>query len=349
MIKPVLIANKRIGPGEKIFIIAEAGVNHNGSLHLAKELVDAAKEAGADAVKFQAFKTEEITTRTAPKARYQKRSAPGSSQFEMLKKLELTERDFGEIYRYCTKKKIIFLATPFDEKSAYFLNDLGICAFKIGSGDMNNMPLLRMIAGYRKPIILSTGMADLGEVSLALKALYLSGNKNVILLHCTSNYPTLPACVNLKAIITMEKEFNVPVGYSDHTNGIEVAIAAAAMGACLIEKHMTLNRKLSGPDHNASLEQEEFKDMVLSIRNVSAAMGDGVKRPQVYEDDIKKIARKSIVAARNIFAGEIISEDMLAMKRPGTGIEPKYLNEFIGKTARMPIAVDSMIKRSWVK
>jgi len=329
----------------KTFIIAEAGVNHNGSLKTAKKLVDAAKAAGADAIKFQTFKAEALATRSAPKAKYQKISAKKESQLEMLKKLELSEAEFKELFKYCKQKGIIFLSTPFDEESAEFLNQLGVSKFKIGSGDVTNVPLLKRIAGYKKPIILSTGMSTLKEVREAVRVIYSAGNKKVSLLHCTSNYPARYGDVNLKAMETLREIFKVPVGYSDHTLGIEMAVAAVAMGARVIEKHFTLNNNFKGPDHKVSLEPKEFKQMVQAIRKTETAMGDGIKRPRGSELEVAKVARKSIVAACNIPEGVIITKAMLTVKRPGTGLKPRFLNKVIGRKAKFDIPKDELL--SW--
>jgi len=343
MTKAIKIGNKYIGEGQSVFIIAEAGVNHNGSLKLAKKMIDAAKSSGADAVKFQTFKTENLVTVNAPKAMYQKRTDSFKSQFKMLKSLELSESDFVELFDYCKKKKIIFLSTPFDSESANFLYRLNMPAFKVASGELTNMPLLLQIAAYHKPIILSSGMANLKEIKEAVRAIYSTGNKNLILLHCTSNYPAAFKDVNLKAIETLRKEFNAPVGYSDHTEGMHVAISVIAMGACVIEKHFTLNRNFHGPDHKSSLEPEKLSEMIKDIRDIEKAMGNGVKAPAKSEEEIKKVARKSIVADRDIRKGIRLTEDMVALKRPGTGIEPKYLNKIIGKQLKFDIEKDRIL------
>ena len=339
----IKIGGKLIGAGNPCFIIAEAGVNHNGKLSLAKKLVDKAKEAGVDAVKFQTFKAENIVTKEAKQAKYQtKNIGKKESQFAMLKRLELSYADFRNLKKYCARKKIIFLSTPHSSKE-----DVDIVAelcpvIKIASGDLTNLPFLKYIAKKDLPIILSTGMANLREVKEAVKTI-LSINKKIILLHCTTNYPTPVNEVNLRAMFTMGEEFNLPVGYSDHTQGMEVSLAAAAMGACVIEKHFTLNKKLPGPDHKASLGPEELKAMVRGIRNIQAALGDGTKKPTPSEMETAKVARKSIVAAKNIKKGTEIREDMLAIKRPGTGIAPKYFSKILGKKAKKDIKKDSLI------
>ncbi len=329
--KQIKIGDRLIGCNSPVFIIAEAGVNHNGNLRLAKKMVDNAKDIGVDAIKFQTFKTDELATHDAPKEKYQKKTTFGKFQHEMLKRLELSGGEFKELFNYCQKKKIMFLSTPFDFQSAEFLYELGVPAFKISSGDLTNIPLLLKIAKYGKPIILSTGMATLSEVKDAVKAIYSAGNKKLVLLHCTSNYPTEYKNVNLRAMETLLKTFNLPVGYSDHTEGIEVPIAAVALGGCVIEKHFTLDKNLPGPDHKASLEPEEFKKMVKSIRNTERAMGSGKKKPMCSEAEMKRVSRKSIVAACDIPKGMRITYEMLAIKRPGTGIEPKYIGKIISR------------------
>ena len=321
---------KPIGDGQPVFIIAEAGVNHNGSLKLAKQLVDAAKAAGADAVKFQTFQAEKLADQSAPLAGYQKRGINAASQFEMLKQLELPPAAFKELFSYCRKKGILFLSTPFDQPSALLLNKLPVAAFKISSGDLNNLPLLRMITAFGRPIILSTGMATMAEVMTAVKAI---SRKDLILLHCTSNYPTAYQNVNLLAMETIRSATGLLVGYSDHTLGIEVPLAAAALGASVIEKHFTLDRKMKGPDHLASLEPKELTEMVAGIRKIEKAMGRPEKAPIRSELPIRLVARKSLFAVRDIAKGEKITEAMLAIKRPGTGIEPKHLDAIVGRRA----------------
>ena len=343
----IKINNRKIGKNQPVLIIAEAGVNHNGSLRLAKKMVATAKKTGADAIKFQTFKAEDLVLRHAPKAEYQKKTVPGKSQFEMLKELELSETEFEELFNYCKKQKIIFLSTPFDFKSAEFLYKLGVSAFKIGSGDLTNLPLLTQVARYRKPVILSTGMATLEEVKEAVRTIYLSGNKKLILLHCTSNYPAKYRDVNLRAMDTLKQRFNIIVGYSDHTQGIEVTIAAVAKEACVIERHFTLDKTLPGPDHKASLEPDEFREMVSSIRNIEKALGRSTKKPTKTELRIKKVIRKSIVATKDIPKRMKITKKMLAIKRPGTGIKPKYLDQLIGRQARRNIKKDTII--TWGK
>lgn len=334
---------KLVGDGEPCFIIAEAGVNHNGKIDLAKKLIDAAKNADADAVKFQTFKTEKILIKEAPKAEYQKETTGEGTQYEMIKKLELSEKDFEKIAEYAKQKGIIFLSTPFDEESADLLEKLDVPAFKIGSGDLTNLPLLEYIAKKNKTMIVSTGMSTLDEVREAVETVRNTGNNQIILLHCTSNYPANIEDCNLLAMHTLEKEFNVPVGYSDHALGITVPVAAAAMGASVIEKHFTLDKNLPGPDHRASLEPDELKEMVKKIRNVEKALGTGEKKPAESEMEVQKLARKSIVARVNIHKGSIITRGMLAIKRPGTGLAPKYMKEVIGKKTKTDIKKDGLI------
>lgn len=328
----------------KVFIIAEAGVNHNGSVETAKQLVDVAVRAGVDAVKFQTFKTESVVSRYAPKAGYQKRTTnKDETQLEMLKGLELSSDDFKQLADYARKKNIIFLSSPFDKKSADLLDEIGVPAFKVASAEITNLPLLKYIAGKGKPVILSTGMSSLGEVEEAVKVIKNEGVKDIVLLHCVTSYPAKVEDVNLKAIQTMKSAFELPVGFSDHTMGITIPIAAVARGVCMIEKHFTLDKNLPGPDHKASLEPSELKEMVKTIRDVEKALGDGRKKPTKDEEKIKKVTRKGIVAKVDIPKGTIITEGMLDIKRPGTGIEPKYLNLVIGKKTKENIKKDEVI------
>lgn len=340
----VKIGNRLIGDAEPCFIIAEAGVNHNGDINLAKKLIDAAKAAGADAVKFQTFKAENVVVKDAQKAEYQKETTGvGESQYGMLKKLELTEEDFRELADHAKEKEILFLSSPFDKESVDLLYELDVPAFKIGSGEITNFPLLKHIAKKGKTIILSTGMATLGEVEEALNVIRSEGVEKVILLHCVSNYPARIEDVNLRAMETLKQAFKLPVGFSDHTLGITASIAAVALGACVIEKHFTLDRNLIGPDHKASLEPDELKEMVKTIRDVEKALGDWIKRPTINEEEIKKIARRSIIAKMDISEGTVITEDMLDIKRPGTGIEPKYFDFVIGMRAKKDIKKSDIV------
>jgi len=342
--KEIKIGNKVIGDKNPCFIIAEAGVNHNGKLSLAKKLIDIAKEAGVDAIKFQTFKTEGVMVENVPMAEYQKKNiGKKETQFQMIKKLELSYDDFISLKKYCDKKRIIFLSTPHSEDAINFLEKL-VLAYKIGSGDLTNLPFLEKIAGKKKPIILSTGMATLSEVKEAVGTIKKAGNNKIILLHCTTNYPCPLEEVNLKAMLTLKKEFNLPVGYSDHTLGVMVPIMAVALGAVVLEKHFTLNKKLPGPDHKASLNPQELKEMVKKIRETEKALGNGRKKPTKSEEKNKKVARKSIIAKVDIPKNTKITKDMLIIKRPGIGIEPKYLDRIIGKIAQKDLKKDTLIK-----
>src|SRR5208283_4405942 len=331
----------------KTFIIAEAGVNHNGSLGIAKKMIDAASGAGADAVKFQTFKAEDVISKYAPKADYQKKSADkNETQLEMVRKLELDGKTHEVLLEHCEGRKIIFLSTPFDLASINLLSRLNLKIFKIPSGEITNFPYLRKIGSLKKKIILSTGMADLGEIEDALNVLIQAGTgrEHITVLHCNTAYPTPKGDVNLRAMLSIREAFKVNVGYSDHTLGIEVPIAAAALGAGVIEKHFTLDKKMEGPDHKASLEPDELKAMVKAIRNIEKALGDGVKRPSFSELKNKAIARKSIMASRNIKIGEILSERNITAKRPGTGISPMLWDKVIGKAAKRNFVVDDLIE-----
>jgi len=341
--KTVIIDSRPVGAAHSCFIIAEAGVNHNGKFSLAKKLIDAAKKAGADAVKFQVFRAERLVTKTAEKPAYQKRSTGAGSQHDMLKKLELTRDDFKKLSGYAEKKEIIFLASAFDTESVDFLDDLKVPAFKVPSGEITNFSLLRHVAKKEKPIIMSTGMSNLGEVEEALKTIMEEGAKEVVLLHCVSNYPAKVEETNLRAMETLRRTFGLPVGLSDHTTSTTVPIAAVALGAAVIEKHFTLDRKMPGPDHKASLEPGEFREMVEHIREVEKALGDGVKRPTEGEEAMKKAVRRSIVAKVDIPKGTVIAEDMLDLKRSGIGLEPMHLKKVVGKRAKRDIKVEEPI------
>lgn len=340
----VNIDGKIIGKGHPAYIVAELGVNHNGNMALVKELIDKASEAGVDAIKFQKFKTEALVTKNAPKARYQEVTTDAEeSQFDMLKRLELSENSLQELYNYAKFKGIEAFATPFDDESVDFLYDLGIKAYKVGSGDITNVPMLKKIAKKGLPVILSAGMSTLGEIEDALDAIRSEGNEQIVLMHCTSNYPTNEEDVNLRAMNTMMTAFQLPTGYSDHTMGTAVSIAAVARGAVIIEKHFTLDRSLPGPDHSASLEPKELKELVDGIRAVERALGSPIKRPNPSELEVKHVAQKSVVAAKEIKKGTIITEDMLTVKRPGGGIKPKHLELVVGREAKVDINEDSII------
>ena len=331
----------------KVFIIAEAGVNHNGSIELAKKLIDIAVEAKVDAVKFQTFKASNLVSKNAQKADYQKNNMNDAddSQFNMLKKLALDIDTHKELIAYCNSKNIMFLSTPFDHDSIELLNDLGLEIFKIPSGEITNLPYLRHIGKLNKKVILSTGMADIGEIEDALDVLISAGTnkENITVLHANTMYPTPMEDVNLKAMVTIGNTFDIAFGYSDHTLGIEVPTAAVAMGAICIEKHFTLDCTMEGPDHKASLEPYELNAMVKAIRNIELALGSSVKKPSKSESPNIQISRKSIVAKSNIKKGETFTENNLTIKRPGNGINPMRWDEIIGKISIRSYSKDDLI------
>lgn len=332
-------------------IIAEAGVNHNGDIELAKKLIDVAVEAHADAVKFQTFKAEKTIAAETPRATYQMQNMPeeNENQLEMVKKLELKFEDFKILKEYCDNKGIMFLSTPFDFESVDIL-ELLVPLYKIASGEIINIPLLKHIAFKGKPIILSTGMATLGEIEEAIEAIdEINPSISKILLHCTTNYPTPFEEVNLRAMLTLKEAFKLPVGYSDHTLGIEVPVAAVALGAKVIEKHFTLDRSLQGPDHKASLEPDELKAMVIAIRNVEKALGDGIKRPNRSELEIMKVARKCLVAGRDIEKGEILKKEDIEIKRAEEGIQPKFKDIIVDMKINKSIKRDESFSWSHFK
>lgn len=344
MVKEITIAGRPIGPRHPCFVIAEAGVNHNGDLALAFRLIDAAVNAGADAVKFQTFKADALVTRSAPKAAYQRESTDAAeSQFEMLRRLELTPAAHRELFAHCREKRILFMSTPFDEESADLLGELSVAVFKIPSGELTNTPFLTHVAKKQRPMIVSTGMSRLGEVETAVETIRATGNEDLVLLHCVSNYPADAADVNLRAMLTLAAAFGVPVGYSDHTLGIEVALAAVALGAVVIEKHVTLDRSMPGPDHKASSEPDELAALVRGIRKVEVALGDGIKRPAIAEADTAAVARKSLVASRALKAGERLGERDVAVKRPGTGLPPSQRPLLIGRALTKDIAAGELL------
>ncbi len=329
-----------------VFIIAEAGVNHNGSVDLAKKLIDVASDAGADAVKFQTFKAENLVTKDAQKAEYQKRNSnKKESQFDMIKKLELDIETHKNLISYCQSKNIIFLSSPFDIESIYTLNDLGLEIFKIPSGEITNLPYLRQIGKLNKKVILSTGMSDIKDIKNALDVITCEGTtkENITVLHANTMYPTPMSDVNLKAMTTIGNTFDIAFGYSDHTMGIEVDIAAVAMGANCIEKHFTLDRSMNGPDHKASLEPDELKSMVKAIRNIEKALGSNIKKPSKSEKSNIKSARKSIVAKTKIKQGDVLTEKNLTIKRPGNGISPMRWDEIVGTKATKNYLEDDLI------
>jgi N,N'-diacetyllegionaminate synthase len=330
-----------------VFIIAEAGINHNGSIRIAKRLIDIAAKAGADAVKFQTFNTENLVTKSAKKAKYQKKNDNRKeSQFDMLKKLELSPLMHKILLSYCKKKNILFLSSPFDLQSIDFLNNLGLKIFKIPSGEITNLPYLEKLGKLNKKIILSTGMSNINEIKDALNILIKKGtNKNnITVLHANTEYPTPMRDVNLRSMVSIGKTFNVNFGYSDHTLGSEVSIAAVALGAKCIEKHFTLNCKMKGPDHRASLEPKELTKMIFAIRNIEIAMGSRIKKPSKSETANIKIVRKSLVASKNIKKGEIFTEQNLTAKRPGDGLSPFKIIKFLGKKSLKNYKKDQQIK-----
>lgn len=333
-------------PERGIFIIAEAGVNHNGSLETAKRLVDAAVQAGADCVKFQTYITEEDTSVFAAQADYQKQNTGdgGQSQYEMLKKLELGYEEFRELKRYCGEKGILFLSSPFELRSVAFLEEIGIPFWKIASSEVTNYPFLKKIAQTGKPIVMSTGMCTLQEIRQAVNVLESCGEREIVLLQCNTEYPTPMQDVNLRAMQGLQKEFGYPAGYSDHTQGIEIPIAAAALGAVIIEKHFTLDKQMEGPDHIASLDPKELEAMVRAIRNVETALGSPAKEISESERKNRTAARKSVVAARDIRRGEILTEENIAAKRPGGGISPMRWEELLGQRAVRDFIRDEMIE-----
>jgi N-acetylneuraminate synthase len=340
----VQIANKLVGPQQLVFVIAEAGVNHNGDLKAARDLIDVAVSAGVDAVKFQTFRADLLATPDAPKAEYQlQTTGTAESQLEMLRGLELSTDAHRELQAYCRERGIIFLSTPFDEEAVDLLDELGVPAFKISSGDLTNSPLLEYVAGKGKPVILSTGMAEISELIEAVSILNSAGCENPILLHCVSNYPAEPAEANLRAMQTMRAAFNLPVGFSDHTEGIDVSLAAVALGACVIEKHFTLDRTLPGPDHRASLEPAELRQLVQSIRRIESALGTGRKAPAASEVEIAKVARRSLFAGTDIAAGATLKREMVILRRPGTGISPAQLNTLLGRRTVRKIASGTLL------
>lgn len=348
--KIIKIGDKVIGKGKPCFIIAEAGVNHNGDLKIAKKLVDVAARAGADAVKFQTFKAEKLVTTYAKQAKYQTSNIGyEESQFEMLKRLELKEKFHLLLKKYVEDKGLIFMSTPFDEEAIDFLDNMGIEIFKAGSGELNNFPYLVKMAKKNKPMIISTGMATLKEVDEAVNFIKREENDKLVVLHCTSNYPCPYEEVNLRAMKTMEEKLGCLIGYSDHTMGITVAIMAIALGAVVIEKHFTLNRNLPGPDHKSSLEPDELKEMIRQIRIAEKALGNYNKKPTESEKKIMKLVRKSLVAKKNIEKGSIIDDEMIVIKRPGTGLSPNNLHKIKKKKAKRNISKDEIFQLDMVE
>lgn len=344
MVRKVELGDRWIGEGEPTFVIAEAGVNHNGNILVAKKLVDAAAEAGADAIKFQTFVAEKLVSKRAPKPTYQIRTTGnGTTQYEMLRRLQLTARDFKQLKEYCDEVGIMFLSTPYDTESADFLEELGVEAFKVASCDITNIPLLEHLARKKKPIILSTGASTLGDIENALATLYGLSNEKIILLHCVTSYPAKFEHANLRVLKTLRRAFQLPVGYSDHTQGYFVPIAAVALGAVAIEKHFTLDRSMEGPDQPTSLEPGELRLMIEGIRIIEKALGNYVKQLCKEELEARAKLRRSIVAAVDIPKGSTLTEDMLDIKRPGTGIPPVNLKWIIGAKVKRDIAKDELL------
>jgi N,N'-diacetyllegionaminate synthase len=340
------IAERPIGAG-RCFVIAEAGVNHDGDLDKALALVDAAAASASDAVKFQTFSAARIVTSDAPKARYQERD-PGATQQDMLRRLELDESAHRRLAAHAAARGIVFMSSPFDELSADLLEGLSVAAFKIPSGELTNIPLLQHIAAKRRPMIVSTGMATLDEVRVAVDAIAAAGGEDIALLHCVSAYPAEPGDANLRAIATLARTFDAPVGWSDHMLGTEVALAAASLGAAVIEKHLTLDRTLPGPDHAASLEPGEFAMLVRGIRTIEAALGTGEKRPVAAEAEIAAVARKSIVAARRLVKGQVVAEADLALRRPGSGLPPAMRDRIVGRRVIREVEEGTLLREDWL-
>ncbi|MBF0343337.1 MAG: N-acetylneuraminate synthase [Nitrospirae bacterium] len=334
---------------DHVMVIAEIGCNHNGSMELAKELIEIVADSGADVAKFQTFNPDEMITINAPKAVYQvKATGMKESQYDRLKRMMFSRQQFGELKVLCEKRNIMFSSSPFDFQSADMLNEMDIPFFKIPSGEITTLPLLSYIGSFRKPIIMSTGMANLGEIEEALDAIGSSNRKNIALMHCTSDYPAKWEEVNLLAIKTLWEAFKLPVGFSDHSEGIELSLVAVGLGARIIERHITLDRNMEGGDHKASLEPDDFKDLVAKIRRLELALGDGIKRCMPSEINVREVARKSIVARKNIKKGDLITKDAIAIKRPGTGIAPKYLEFILGGYANEDISLDELMRWSQI-
>jgi N,N'-diacetyllegionaminate synthase len=339
----VPVGERFVGLGEPCFVIAEAGVNHNGDPELAAKLVDAAAEAGADAVKFQTWITEDLVASDAPTAEYQRRVGPQAMQDELLKGLELSYDDFRDLQQHALRRGITFLSTPDEERSVDFLDEIDVPCFKIGSPEIRNLPYLRYVARKGRPLLLSTGMSDLADVGRAVHAIEETGNRDIVLLHCVSAYPADPADANLRAMATLADAFGHPVGFSDHTIGTEVPAAAVALGACVLEKHLTLDRSLPGPDHASSLDPAEFEQLVRVIRTVEQALGTGEKQPAASEADARGALEKSILARRPIHAGETIAEDALVFRRAAGGLPVGELDRVIGRRTTRSLAENEAV------
>jgi len=346
--KKIKIGNRLIGEGEPCFIIAEAGSNHNGKLEQAKQLIDIAADAKADAVKFQTFLADKIVAKTKDRASYlDKLVNKNETIHDIFKKLELPRKWLKELFAYAESKELIFLSTPFDEEAVDLLDEIGVKAFKVASFEIVHLPLLRHIAKKGKPIILSTGMANLSDIEEALETIYQEGNEQVIVLHCGINYPLSFEDVNLRGMLTIKQAFQISVGYSDHTMGITVPISAVTLGASVVEKHFTINRKLPGPDHPFALEPDELKSMVKEIRNTEKALGSPTKRRTKSEEEMYKLGRRSIFAIRDIAKGKTIEREDLAILRPGIGLHPRYLEKIMGRRTRVDIKKNEAI--TWDK
>lgn len=347
----IKVGKHKIGLNQPVFVIAEAGVNHNGRIDLALKLIDAAVWAGADAIKFQTFRAEQVVTVGGKMAEYQRRNlGTNKSQLAMLKELELKEKHYPELIKRAQKKNIILFSTPHGGSvSVDFLQSLGMPAFKFGSGDLTNLPLLQYTAKFKKPMIISTGMATLAEVKEAVSVIKKAGNNKIIVLHCTTNYPCPLDEVNLRSMQTIMKEIRTLVGYSDHTSDAQASLMAVTLGACVIEKHFTLGRSLPGPDQKASMEPTEFKQMVEQLKNINSILGSSVKKPAKNELQYLPMVRKSVVAARDILKGEQFTKENLTIKRPGTGLPPRYYFKIIGATAAEDIKIDTLIKKNHFK
>lgn len=340
----VEIAGRPVGPGHPCFVVAEGGVNHNGDVELGRQLVEAAARAGADAVKFQTFVADRLATPAAPKAGYQvETTGAAESQQAMLRRLELSSAAHHELSARCAREGILFLSSSFDEESADFLEELGVAAFKVASGELTNLPLLAHIARKRRPMILSTGMASMDEVATAVRIVHNAGGSDLVLLHCVSAYPANPQHANLRAMRTMADAFDVPVGYSDHTLGADVALAAVALGACVLEKHFTLDRRLPGPDHRMSLDPAELAALVRSVRTIEAALGHGRKEPAPGEAEVAAVVRRSLVAARDLAAGTLLTEDVISIRRPGTGLAPALRSRLAGRRLKIDVPAGTLL------
>jgi N-acetylneuraminate synthase len=346
--KTIRIGARTVGDGQPVFVIAEAGVNHNGDIRLAKALVDAARAAGADAVKFQNFEAEEVTTARAGMAAYQRRNTGKSeSQIEMIRRFELPAAAFEEIAAHCKKRRIMFLSTPHGGfGSVDVLRRIGVAALKIGSADLNNLPLLAYAARLKKPMIISTGMAEMRDVTEAVAMIRKAGNNKIIVLQCTTDYPARYRDINLRAMLTMRDQQKVLVGYSDHTVGAESAVVAVALGACVLEKHLTLDNAMDGPDHRASANPQDFKDYVKAVRDAEVILGSPRKTIAKSARQYMPLVLKSVVARRPIKRGDLLTKDNLAIKRPGTGLSPKHYFEMLGKRAMRELKPDALIKKN---